>query len=60
MPYELLLPNAADLAAKLDPVLSRAAALAGVQLPPDKAGAMFPIEWRKQLIHGGGLSSHLR
>jgi C-terminal processing protease CtpA/Prc len=46
-PDELLLPTAADLAAKLDPVLSRAAAMAGAQLPADKAGAMFPIEWRK-------------
>ena len=46
-PDELLLPTAADLAAKRDPVLSRAAAMAGFELPPDKAGAMFPIEWRK-------------
>jgi C-terminal processing protease CtpA/Prc len=46
-PDELLLPTAADLAAKRDPVLSRAAALVGMQLAPEKAGAMFPIEWRK-------------
>jgi C-terminal processing protease CtpA/Prc len=46
-PDELLLPTAADLAAKRDPVLARAAAIAGFELPPDKAGAMFPIEWRK-------------
>jgi C-terminal processing protease CtpA/Prc len=46
-PDELLLPTAADLAARRDPVLSRAAATAGFELPPDKAGAMFPIEWRK-------------
>jgi carboxyl-terminal processing protease len=46
-PDESLLPTAADLAAKLDPVLARAAAIAGFELPPDKAGAMFPIEWRK-------------
>jgi C-terminal processing protease CtpA/Prc len=46
-PDELLLPAAADLAAKRDPVLSRAAAMAGAQLPADKAGAMFPIEWRR-------------
>jgi carboxyl-terminal processing protease len=46
-PDELLLPTAADLAAKRDPVLTRAAALAGFELPPDKAGSMFPIEWRK-------------
>jgi carboxyl-terminal processing protease len=46
-PDELLFPTAADLAAKRDPVLSRAAVMAGFELPPDKAGAMFPVEWRK-------------
>ena len=46
-PDELLLPTAADLAANRDPVLARAAAMAGFELPPDKAGAMFPVEWRK-------------
>jgi C-terminal processing protease CtpA/Prc len=46
-PDELLLPTAADIAAKRDPALARAAAIAGFELPPDKAGAMFPIEWRK-------------
>src|SRR5262249_35303347 len=46
-PDELLLPTAADLAAKRDPVLTRAAAMAGFELPPEKAGAMFPVEWRK-------------
>src|SRR5262249_18920895 len=46
-PHELLVPTPADLAAKRDPVLARAAAIAGLELPPDKAGAMFPVEWRK-------------
>jgi C-terminal processing protease CtpA/Prc len=46
-PDELLLPTSADLAANRDPVLTRAAAMAGFELPPDKAGAMFPVEWRK-------------
>ncbi len=46
-PDVLLLPTVTDLAAKRDPVLARAAALAGFDLPPDKAGAMFPVEWRK-------------
>ena len=46
-PDELLLPTGADLAAHRDPVLSRAAALLGVKLDPEKAGTLFPIEWRK-------------
>ncbi len=46
-PDEVLLPSAADLAAKRDPVLARAAALLGVELSPEKAGSMFPIEWPK-------------
>lgn len=44
---ELILPTAADLAAKRDPVLVRAAELLGVKLDPAKAGLLFPIEWRK-------------
>jgi C-terminal processing protease CtpA/Prc len=47
-PDELLLPTPADMATKRDPVLSRAAALLGIELSPEKAGAMFPLEWRKQ------------
>lgn len=47
IPDELLLPTRSDLAAKRDPVMSRAARLVGVQIPPEKAGEMFPIEWRK-------------
>jgi C-terminal processing protease CtpA/Prc len=44
MPDELLLPTAADLASRRDPVLSRAVALAGSELSPEKAGALFPLE----------------
>ena len=34
-------------AAKRDIALSKAAALVGLGLDPEKAGKMFPIEWRK-------------
>jgi C-terminal processing protease CtpA/Prc len=47
-PDEILLPTAADLAAKRDPVMARAADLVGVKLDAGKAGLLFPIEWRKQ------------
>jgi C-terminal processing protease CtpA/Prc len=46
-PDESLQPTPADLLAKRDPVLSRAAALVGVKLEPEKAGTLFPLEWQK-------------
>jgi C-terminal processing protease CtpA/Prc len=46
-PDETLLPTGADLAARRDPVLARAAGLAGVQLDPEKAGTLFPVDWKK-------------
>jgi len=42
-----LLPTAADLKARRDPVMSRAGELFGVKIEPLRAGAMFPIEWKK-------------
>jgi C-terminal processing protease CtpA/Prc len=40
-----LLPSAADLAAGRDPVLARAAELAGAKMDAAEAGKMFPYEW---------------
>ena len=45
VPDELVLPSSADLAAGRDPVLARAAELAGVKLDPGEAGKMLPFEW---------------
>jgi C-terminal processing protease CtpA/Prc len=44
-PDELLIPTAKDLAGGRDPVLSRAAELAGLNIEPAAAGKMFPFEW---------------
>lgn len=45
-PDELLLPTPSDMAAKRDPVLSYAAKLLGIELSPEKAGTIFPVQWR--------------
>ncbi len=44
-PDTLMLPTAADLAAGQDPVLAKAAELAGLKLEPAAAGELFPFEW---------------
>jgi C-terminal processing protease CtpA/Prc len=46
-PDELKLPSASELAAKHDSVLAYALSLAGVDITAEKAGALFPIEWKK-------------
>ena len=45
-PDELILPTQEDLAGERDPVLSRAATLAGLKIEPEKAGKMFPVQWQ--------------
>lgn len=44
-PDEVIIPTAKDLASGRDPVLSRAAELAGLNIEPVAAGKMFPFEW---------------
>lgn len=45
-PDELILPTGLDLALGRDPVLSRAAKLAGLDIDPVAAGKLFPFEWK--------------
>lgn len=47
IPDQVVLPSGADLAAGRDPALSLALTLAGKKIEPDKAGALFPTEWRR-------------
>jgi len=44
-PDEKMLPSQDDMALNRDPVLSAAAAKAGVSLSPEKAATLFPLEW---------------
>jgi hypothetical protein len=46
VPDEVLPLSGAELAAKRDPVLARAATLVGVNPDAEKAGSLFPYEWR--------------
>ena len=46
-PDEIRLPLATDIAANRDPVLAYAASLLGVNMSPEKAGSLFPLEWLK-------------
>ncbi len=44
-PDEKIVPSAADMAVGRDPVLARAAALAGVEMSSEKAGSLFQYKW---------------
>lgn len=46
IPDETKLPSGADLAANRDPVLAHALSLVGITMDPEKAGSLFPKEWR--------------
>jgi C-terminal processing protease CtpA/Prc len=48
VPDTRVTPTAIDLAAGRDPALAHAAGLLGLELTPEKAGKVFPIEWPSQ------------
>jgi C-terminal processing protease CtpA/Prc len=48
IPDERILPTPADMAAGRDPVIVRAAELAGVKVTPDEAGKVFPFDWAQE------------
>lgn len=46
VPDELVLPTGLDISLGRDPVMARAAKLAGLTLDPVAAGKLFPFEWK--------------
>jgi carboxyl-terminal processing protease len=47
-PDVLVLPTGAELAARRDPVIVRAAELCGIVITPEKAGTLYPDFWPKE------------
>ncbi|HKG59291.1 MAG TPA: S41 family peptidase [Pyrinomonadaceae bacterium] len=47
-PDELLLPMAQDMRLNHDPVMTYAASLVGIKLDPQKAGELFPVQWKSR------------
>jgi carboxyl-terminal processing protease len=45
VPDVRVIPTAVDLAEGRDPALARAASLVGLDLTPEKASTIFPVEW---------------
>jgi C-terminal processing protease CtpA/Prc len=48
VPDARIAPSAVDLAAGRDPALAYAAGLVGLELTPEKASTIFPVEWPSQ------------
>lgn len=48
IPDILVLPTGADLAAHRDPVIAKAAELAGATISPERAGSLYPDVWPQQ------------
>lgn len=46
-PDETILPTAKDIASSCDPAFVKAADLLGIEISAEKAGKLFPIEWKK-------------
>jgi hypothetical protein len=47
VPDETIIPTAADLAERRDPVLARAVELLGGKIEPAAAGQVFKYYWKK-------------